>query len=348
MTTTTTLAAPLGDDADQSEEAETPARLRLVGEAPEPPRPRTAWTAQELMAARFPEPRWAVPGIVAEGVSLLCGPPKVGKSWASLDLGLQVAAGGKAFGTVDVDAGQVLYLALEDTGRRLQSRMRKLLNGAAAPAGFDLYTAWPTMDRGGDAAIATWIERNADARLVIIDVFTKVRGMSQPGSSAYEADYAAVNLIKRVADVYAVPFVVVHHVRKLGSDDFLSEVSGTHGVAGAADATMVLKRTRHQADGVLAVTGRDIDETEYALSFDKDTGRWHLMDGDVAELTTTDTRAAIIAFLRAHAEAGPRAIATATALGEPNVKATCRRMRDEGLLVSDAKGRYSLPPAECA
>ena len=38
-------------------------------------RPRTSWTAAELMAAEFPEPRWAVPGIVAEGVTVLAGAP---------------------------------------------------------------------------------------------------------------------------------------------------------------------------------------------------------------------------------------------------------------------------------
>ncbi|MGH8876051.1 MAG: AAA family ATPase [Stackebrandtia sp.] len=322
--------------------AETLPRLSVVKDAPAAPKPRTHWTAQELMAAHFPAPKWAVPGIISEGVNLLCGPPKVGKSWASLDLGLAVAGGGKAFGSIDVDQGDVLYLALEDTGRRLQSRMRKLLGTDPAPAGFDLVTACPTMDRGGAEAIADWLTKHRSARLVVIDVFTKIRGQAMPGSSAYEADYAAVNAIKHLADTFAVPFVVVHHVRKMGSEDFLSEVSGTHGVAGAADATMVLKRTRHQADGVLAVTGRDIDETEYAVSWDKDTGRWNLLDGNVDELTTTDTRAAIIAHLRTHEAAGPRAIAKATDINEATVKSTCRRMKDDGILIADARGHYAM------
>lgn len=341
--TATAIATPFGEDDDH--EAETLPRLHVVKDTPQAPKPRTHWTAQELMAAHFPAPKWAVPGIIAEGVNLLCGPPKVGKSWASLDLGLAVAGGGKAFGSIDVDAGEVLYLALEDTGRRLQSRMRKLLADAPAPAGFDLVTACPTMDRGGSEAIAHWLDNHRAARLVVIDVFTKIRGQAMPGTSAYEADYAAIGAIKHLADTYTVPFVVVHHVRKMSSDDFLSEVSGTHGIAGAADATMVLKRVRAQADGVLAVTGRDIDETEYPVSFDSDTGRWHLMDGNADELTTTDTRAAIIAHLRQHNQAGPRAIATATALNEATVKSTCRRMKDEGILIADARGRYSLPDA---
>src|SRR6266545_8011223 len=147
---------------------------------------RTAWAADELMAVTFPEPQWAVPGILAEGVSLLAGPPKVGKSWLSLGLGLTVAAGGKAFGRIDVHGGPVLYLALEDTPRRLQTRMSKILGGWPAPRALTLATSCPTMTQGGDAAIATWLEHNPDARLVVIDVFAKMRG-THPGMSSYDA-----------------------------------------------------------------------------------------------------------------------------------------------------------------
>src|SRR6476660_6508836 len=75
-----------------------------------PVRLRTSWSAVDLMAMEFPPPKWAVPGIIAEGASLLAGPPKVGKSWMSLGLGLAVAAGTTAFGSIPVQAGPVLYL----------------------------------------------------------------------------------------------------------------------------------------------------------------------------------------------------------------------------------------------
>lgn len=198
----------------------------------EPARICTSWTAADIMAMDFPEPRWAVPGIFSEGVNLLCGPPKVGKSWMSLALGVDVALGGKAFGTIDVEQGPVLYLALEDTARRLQTRLRKVLDDRKAPAGLTLATSCPPLPQGGDEAIAAWIDRNRDTRMVIIDVFAKLRGMSVPGMSAYDADYGAVGRAKKVADNYGVAVVLVHHVRKAGSDDFLSEVSGTNGLAG--------------------------------------------------------------------------------------------------------------------
>ncbi|QKV72142.1 AAA family ATPase [Streptomyces harbinensis] len=82
----------------------------------------SAWTADELVTADFPEPKWAIAGIIAEGVSLLAEPPKVGKSWHSLGLGPPMAADGRAFDFVPVNGGQVLYWALEDAQRRLQSR----------------------------------------------------------------------------------------------------------------------------------------------------------------------------------------------------------------------------------
>jgi hypothetical protein len=327
-----------------------PARnLRLVrpGErppaelaAPFPDRPRTSWTAAELLAASFPEPRWAVPGVICEGVSILAGPPKVGKSWLSFGLALAVASGGKAFDAIGVTAGPVLYLALEDTPRRLQSRMRRMLSGQPAPARLTIATECPPLPDGGTVAITGWLRRNPDARLIVIDVLAKVRGRAAAGLSAYEADYAAIGHAKAIADGHGVALVLVHHVRKAASDDYLSEVSGTNGLAGAADATLVLKRQRGQADAMLYVTGRDVDESEYALRFVPDSGAWCLMDGPAQDYALTDTRAAILRYLRENPGATPKAITEATGLNTDNVKKTCQRMAADGQLISDAAGRY--------
>lgn len=311
--------------------------------SPRPSVTRTSWTADELMATEFPPPCWAVPGLLAEGVNLLAGPPKVGKSWLSLGLGMAVAGGGRAFEAIAVDPGPVLYLALEDTGRRLQSRMRRILGDQPAPAALTLATSCPPLPAGGDVAISAWLNRHPDARLVVIDVFAKVRGQSAAGASAYEGDYAAVGRVKRIADDYGVAVLLVHHVRKAGSDDFLNEVSGTNGLAGAADATLVLKRARGQADGVLHITGRDVEEAEYALSFHAGAGAWHLLDGPAEDHVLPDTRATILRYLREHPSTGPKAIAEATGIALENVKKTCQRMAADAQLHADAAGRYRVP-----
>jgi RecA-family ATPase len=65
--------------------------------------------------------------MLPEGLTLLAGKPKLGKSWLAFSVALSIAAGGGALGAQPVAKGDVLYLALEDNARRLQSRARRLL-----------------------------------------------------------------------------------------------------------------------------------------------------------------------------------------------------------------------------
>jgi AAA domain len=224
--------------------------------------PDKTWSAVELLNTEFPEPRWAVPGIVAEGVNLLAGAPKLGKSWMALNLAIAVASGGRALGHVQVEQGPVLYLALEDTPRRLQSRLRMVLGDDPASDGLEFWTRCESIPDGGADRIRTWLDNYPDARLVIIDVLTRMRGRVSDRSDRYQADYHAMAAIKTIADDYSVPFLVPHHTRKADAEDFLETVSGSHGLAGAADAVAVLKRSRGSADAVLKITGRDVQEAQ--------------------------------------------------------------------------------------
>ncbi|GAA1308191.1 AAA family ATPase [Saccharothrix xinjiangensis] len=303
-----------------------------------------AWTADKLMAADFPDPKWAVPGVLCEGVTLLAGPPKVGKSWMSLGLGLSIASGKPAFGSIDTGpAAPVLYLALEDTARRLKTRMGKMLGDQAAPHLLTLATQCPPLPQGGDRAIAGWLRGNPAARLVVIDVFAKVRGAEPGNVQQYDADYAAVGRAKRVADHFGVAVVLVHHVRKAVHEDFLATVSGTNGIAGAADAVLVLERGRNNADGVLHITGRDVEEADHALSFNPDNGAWTMLDGPAIDHTVSDTRAAILRHLRENSGSTPAEIAAAIGVDAGNVRRTCARMHEAGQLTKDATSRYYAP-----
>ncbi len=307
--------------------------------------PRTSWTAAELMATDFPEPRWAVPGIVAEGVTVLAGAPKVGKSWLGLGLGVATATGGKALGAIDVQAGPALYLALEDTGRRLKDRLGKVLGQSPAPGTLTLATVCPPLPAGGDLMIGSWLDRNLGARLVVIDVLARVRGPASRDMSPYEADYRAVMRAKEIADHYGVPFVIVHHTRKASAADFLDEVSGTQGVAGAADTVLVLvlKRMRGRADAILHVTGRDVEETSLARSVAADIGAWQLSAVPASEVVLGDTRMAVLAYIREHEGARPKQVSDDLKLDYELTKKTCKRMEEDQQLDTDGRGRYFAP-----
>lgn len=318
---------------------------RQLAAVPDQPARRTRWTDAELLAVQFPEPRWAVPGLLCEGLNLIAGAPKLGKSWLSLGLGAAIANGEPALGSIEVERGPVLYCALEDTGRRLQRRRRQMLSagGRAAPQ-LTLETACPTMTNGGDSVLVDWLEENPHARLVIIDTFEKMRGTDTTGASAYAADYAAAVRFKTIADHYGVPFLLIHHVRKQGAEDFQSLVSGTNGLTGAVDAIMVLERARGQADGVLHVTGRDVEETDYAMNFDAGTGAWTKLDGPASDYQMHETRALITRCVRDYPGQKPAQIADALQLNPNTVRQTCKRMADKGQLRAAVGGTYY--PAE--
>jgi hypothetical protein len=163
-----------------------------------------------------------------------------------------------------------------------------------------------------------------------------MRGADPAGMSAYAADYAGAVRFKALADHYSVPFLLIHHVRKQAADDFQSLVSGTNGLTGAVDATLMLERARGQADGVLHVTGRDVEEADYAMSFDPRAGSWTKLDGPVGDYQMHDTRALITRFVRDYPGSKPAAIADALDLDKTNVRQSCSRMaKDDQLRTSN-------------
>lgn len=297
------------------------------------PRRRTFWSAADLMAQDFPEPAWAVPGIVAEGLTLLCGAPKVGKSWLSLGLAVAVAAGGKALGDIDVDPGRTLYLALEDTPRRLKDRLSKVLQGDTIPRGLSVAFEHNSPE------VKEWLSARGN-RLLIVDVLARVRPAPRPGAQQYDADYEAITRIKRLADESGIAAVCVHHTRKMTAVDFTEQVSGTNGLTGAADSILVLKRLRGEADGELYVTGRDVDETQYALKFHPDLGAWTKLDGDPARYRLRDTRAAIYDYLADHLSGTPKQLADALGIKSDTVRQTLSRMVADRQADTDGKGLY--------
>ncbi|GAH44796.1 unnamed protein product, partial [marine sediment metagenome] len=225
-------------------------------------------TSAALLEKEFPEPKWIVPDIIPEGLSIIAGSPKVGKSLFTLNLAIALSCGGYVFGSIKIKKTPVLYLALEDTERRLQRRLKEL--GALPSKDLRLCTEWK-QGAEGIQNILSFKEARPDIGLVVIDSLQMFRGLSQGGQS-YELDYDQLSKIKEASDKLELPIVVNHHTRKMDASDPLMLVSGTLGITGVADTILVLKRTRRQAAGELFVIGRDIEDQELALQLDRDVG----------------------------------------------------------------------------
>jgi hypothetical protein len=247
-----------------------------------PPVVERIFSAAALQTMTFPPLKFILPDLVPEGATLLVSRPKLGKSWLVLDIAIATAAGRFTLGTLKPSAGDVLYLALEDGKRRLQRRITKVLPTFSItwPDNLKMATEWPRADQGGLADIERWLQAHPNARLVIVDTLAQFRKLSTGKGQLYPEDYAAISGLQKLASKYNVGIIIVHHDRKSEADDIFDTVSGTLGLTGAADTILIMKR---QAGAVtLYVRGRDIEEAEMAMQFDKSSCRWSIL-GTAAE-----------------------------------------------------------------
>jgi len=149
-------------------------------------------TLEGLLAEPYAKTHWTIPDLIPEGLLLLGGKPKQGKSWFALALALAIAAGGTILDTYPATQGEVLFLGLEDTERRLQARSTQLLSAMpTVPAGLAFATQWPRLDEGGLAQLEAYIQTHPQLRCIIIDTWAKVAPRMK-GRSQYEEDYASL------------------------------------------------------------------------------------------------------------------------------------------------------------
>jgi hypothetical protein len=247
-----------------------------------------------------------------------------------------------------IDKRAVLYLALEDGDRRLQSRCRRLLIGEPIPAGFEYLTRC----QPGRVleTVAEWLTLHHDEDPVVcLDTLGKVMPPALMGESTYQRDYRVGSAL--VDDVPGASLIVAHHDRKAESADFIDAVSGSNGLAGSADTIVLLSRPRHDLAGTLQVTGRDVAEGEYAVRY-VDGCRWELTGADLdaagreavkrrSVVGLGDRSADVVGFVASHPK-GVRAAEVGLALGlDPKQAGTyLARLTGERRLIRSGRGLY--------
>ena len=252
--------------------------------------------SETLVDMRLPPQRFCVQTLLPQGMSILGGSSKIGKSWLVLDLCIRVAKG-EPLWNFPTTKGTTLYLCLEDTFRRVQDRLVRITDEWPDNAFFTV--AAKTLADGLCDQIRDFLKEHPDTVLVAIDVFQMIRGSEKDNS--YATDYHDIQLLKEVAVEFDITVLVVHHVRKLDDDDPFNMLSGTTGISGAVDTSFVLKRSnRNEVNATLSCTGRDIESRELELKFNKDTCTWELLADSMEEPTMLLPKemAALIEFMR--------------------------------------------------
>lgn len=305
-----------------------------------------------LDAQVFEPLRWMVPGIVPEGATILVGGPKVGKSWLAYGIALAVASGGDVLGTLSVEQRPVLMLALEDGDRRLQQRGRVLMQGDPLPELFEYMT------RTGEGTVIeiinAWLlllPTGGREPLVILDTYGKAVPEAAKEETTYLRDYRFAGELKQIADDRpGMALLVLHHDRKASSEDFVTMVSGTNGIAGAFDTIIMLNRKRLDPQGLLKITGRDVPENEYAVT--STNGPWTLAGDSLAEAARTaetvneaqglgESMLRVLTLVKdAHADVTPKQVAESLGMDRHHAQKYLTRLVESGRISKVGRGSY--------
>jgi len=298
----------------------------------------------DLEGLTFMPLQWIVPDYIPEGVTLLAGKPKIGKSWLALAITMACAEG-----SIVLDQRcarrDVIYFALEDTQRRMQSRTEKLLgrNSGWPKNAWSVYEL-PPLDKGGIERLHEYAKQVPSLGLIIIDTLVKIRGPKKKDEDQYAADHRTMSALLDFSHKTGIAVVVIHHVRKQTAEDIFDTISGTLGLNGGADTLVVLTKTKDDQLR-LAVRGRDLEEQDKTVFFDVDMGSWgvtgdYAADDDVA----LSSKTVVISCLQAAGSAGmtPSDVSKKTGLPDTNVKQMLRRMAKSGKIRKTQYGTYSI------
>jgi hypothetical protein len=234
-------------------------------------------SADDILLREWPEPEWAVPGILPVGLSVLAGPPKVGKSWLSLQIAFAVASGGIVLG-VQVEKGPVLYLALEDPPRRLRDRMNKQGWPIGLKADFitmsDFRTSIGDLSKGGFTKLASLI-KIGKYRIVIIDTFSRAFSGDQ---NDVEKMTSALTPIQEMSNGNNCAISLIDHHNKHSKEypDPTSDILGSIAKSGVPDTVLGLYQERGKPGARLSVIGRDVEYKSLDLKMDWNIGAWQL------------------------------------------------------------------------
>jgi hypothetical protein len=306
--------------------------------------PPITHTGNELRQKVFPPVRWAIPEMLAEGVTLFGGREKMGKSWLALGLCIATATGGYALGKVPVEQGESLYISLEDNERRLQDRVKTLTDEDTDLDMLHYAAGWLRSDEGGTEQLDMFLTDHPDTRLVVVDTLKKIRPYTSGRRNMYDVDYEAIEPFVGLASQHNVAIVLVHHLNQNPDPaDPYDAFSGSSGLTAAVEGILLLTRERGQADGYLTVDGKDIkDRQELALGWDANVCTWTIQ-GEAEQYKLSKARQEILHIVEITDEpVTPTYVADALGKNFNAVKKTMWEMSRDGQLSSTGSGRYTL------
>ena len=336
-----TAARKVGIHREDILEASAEVKKRINGHSKRAyPTPQTAIT---LLGKTFDPLRCFVAEILAEGLTILAGKPKKGKSYLALDMSLSIAVGRQAFMKFATEQSKVLYVSLEDGERRVQRRLRAIQENIATPQGLEFLYAFPRLVDGALEALQFYAQ---SYQVIIIDVLGRILPPQTPqrkSLSEYQELTDALGPIQALAQDKRISIILIDHVRKASADDAGDTIMGSQGKFGVADHALIYARKGEEKDGVLQILSRDLEEEKFILSLVN--GHLEFLGkGEIYELDAEQNR--IIKILEEEAK-GMAAMEIMRAMGiheshYPRFRKVLYRLYEDDRIGKTKRGLYRL------
>jgi len=234
-------------------------------------KPLAVMDGKTLLSLDVEPPKFIISRFLPAGLHMLAGSPKIGKSWLALWLCHQVSKGEPVWDFETLPCG-ALYISLEDTIDRLHFRLSRITEDGSEQSYFA--TNADSLSGTLIAQLETFMTEYPQTGLIVIDTFQRIREGNGEKNS-YANDYEEIGKIKAAADRYKIAILLVHHLRKMPDSDPFNMVSGSTGIIGAVDSLYVLEKdSRTDNKAKLYVTGRDIEDMQLLLEFDRTDSVW--------------------------------------------------------------------------
>ena len=298
------------------------------------------YSGNNLKDLQIPEAKFTLKGVLPVGLSILSAKPKIGKSWFALGLAVAVSTPDGQFLNEATEQGDVFYLALEDNPRRMQSRMKCILPIGDWPERLEFQHELDKLDQGGLAEIEEWLNEKPNSKLIIIDTMQKVMPRKSQNANDYEYSVEHLGTLQRLAHEHEVSILLIHHERKSLTIDVFDGVLGSVGYTASTDANLVLKRERMQADAVLYLTGKDLEEKELGLDFDAKRGLW-ILKGNSDEFRLAPEQQAALEAVKA-GYSTPIRIGEAIGKSRTHAQNLLTFLLGKGLIEKIGYGKYSV------
>ena len=230
-----------GDEPDIGNSTKTLSREEYIKEliSEEP------FTMNSLSKADLPATKWLVKDIIPEGLGIIAGAPKAGKSMLLLQLCYCLGNGYDEFLGYEIpNKANIVYYDFESNSNLIKNRISNMFPNEEPPKNVYIHQEPLTYEEGFLELMKGHIKKY-DADLVVVDMYTQVARTTGADSESYIPKARELVKYKDLAELYGITIILVMHTRKSDKPRKIAveDIMGSQAYTGTTQFNIVIGKT---------------------------------------------------------------------------------------------------------